>query len=260
MRRICALALTLFCALPWAAAALDAGPPADSRPNVQAWARVLEKYAKDGGVDYAGLRRDRADLEAYLASLAAATPASWSPAEKTAFWINAYNAQVLYYMVDRTPDLESVRPGDDFFTRLTSEVAGQPRTLDEIETALRNQGDPRVLFALTCPAASCPGLRPEPYRAEALDSQLASQTRDFLANPQKGLRYDPQTNTLHLSPIFKQYAGDFTGGSPVAALFTFARSGLVNWVVDHVPAELGKVLREREPGVEYLEFDGRVGR
>lgn len=262
MRRICALVITLFCSLTWSAAALDldAGPPADSLPNVQAWARVLEKYAKDGGVDYAGLRKDRADLDAYLASLAAANPASWSKAEKTAFWINAYNAQVLYYMLDRASGLEEVRPGNEFFSKLTSEVAGQARTLDGIETALRSQKDPRVHFALACPAASCPGLRAEPYRAEALDSQLASQTRDFLANPRKGLRYDPESNILYLSPIFKQYAGDFTGSSPVLALFSFARGGLADWVVNHVPAELGKILREREPEVKYLEFDGRVER
>jgi hypothetical protein len=260
MWRICALVITLSCGLPWAASALDDGPPAEPRPDVQAWARVLEKYAKDGGVDYAGLKKDRSDLDAYLASVAAASPASWSKAEKTAFWINAYNAQVLYYMLDRAPGLESVQPGDEFFSKLTSEVAGQARTLDEIETALRSHGDPRVHFALACPAASCPDLRGEPYRAEALDSQLASQTREFLANPRKGLRYDPQSNTLHLSPIFKQYAGDFTGGSSVLALFSFARSGLADWVVNHVPEELGKILREKEPGVEYLEFDGRVAR
>jgi Protein of unknown function, DUF547 len=260
MWRICALVITLSWGLPWAVAALDDGPPADPRPDAQAWARVLEKYAKDGGVDYAGLKKDRSDLDAYLASVAAASPASWSKAEKTAFWINAYNAQVLYYMIDRAPDVSSIQPGDEFFSKLTSEVAGQPRTLDEIETALRSQGDPRVLFALACPAASCPGLRPEPYRAEALDSQLASQTRDFLANPRKGLRYDPESNTLYLSPIFKQYAGDFTGGSSVLALFSFARSGLADWVVNHVPEELGKILREKEPEVKYLEFDGRVAR
>lgn len=261
MRRISALAMTLFCSLPWTAAALDGAPPAPtSGPDVRAWARVLEKYAKDGGVDYAGLRKDRADLDAFLASVAAADPASWSPAEKAAFWINAYNAQVLYYRLDRAPDLESVQPGDPFFSKLTSEVAGQPRTLDEIETALRSRKDPRVHFALACPAASCPGLRPEPYRAEALDSQLTSQTRDFLANPRKGLRYDPQSNTLYLSPVFKQYAGDFTGSSSILALFSFARGGLADWVVNHVPAELAKILREKEPEVKYLEYDGRVER
>lgn len=261
MRRISALVITLVCSLPWAAAALDDAPPAPAPgPDVQAWARVLEKYAKDGGVDYAGLRKDRAGLDAFLASVAAATPAAWSPAEKTAFWINAYNAQVLYYRLDRAPDLESVQPGDPFFSKLTSEVAGQPRTLEEIETALRSQKDPRILFALACPAASCPGLRAEPYRAEALDGQLTSQTRDFLANPRKGLRYDPESNTLYLSRIFKQYAGDFTGGSSVVALLPFARGGLADWVVNHVPEELGKILREKEPAVEYLEFDERVER
>ena len=259
--RICALGLTFSCGLPWVAAAVDDGPPpADPRPDVQAWARVLEKYAKDGGVDYAGLKKDRGDLDAYLASLTAANPVSWSQAEKTAFWINAYNAQVLYYILDRAPGLGSVQPGDEFFSKLTSEVAGQPRTLEEIETALRSQKDPRVHFALACPAASCPGLRPEPYRGEALDSQLASQTRDFLANPRKGLRYDPESNTLYLSPIFKQYAGDFTGGSSVLALFSFARSGLAEWVVNHVPEELARILREKEPEVQYLEYDGRVER
>lgn len=257
MRKTCALALTLLsCALPGAIAAMDAAPPAEPRPDLQAWARVLEKYGKQGGFDYAALRKDRADLDAYLTSLAEVSPASWSKEEKMAFWINAYNALVPYHVLHLPADRETIERGDDLFTKLTSQVAGQRRTLDEIETALRDQGDPRVHFALACPVASCPGLRGEPYRAETLDAQLAAQTRDFLANPKKGLRYDPEENILHLSPIFKQYAGDFTGGSPVLALF--ARGGLVEWVLAYVPEELGKTLREKEPAVEYLEYDGRL--
>jgi hypothetical protein len=257
MWKTLALALSLlFCGLPWAAAALDAPSPAEPRPDREAWARVLQKYEKEGGVDYAGLRKDRADLDAYLASLTEVSPADWSKAEKMAFWINAYNALALYHVLNLPAGLESVEQGDELFSKLTSQVAGQPRTLDEIETALRDQGDPRVHFALACPAASCPDLRGEPYRAEALDAQLASQTREFLANPRKGLRYDPEKNTLHLSPLFKQYAGDFTGGSPVVALFS--RGGLLEWVTGQVPRELGKILQEKEPAVEYLEYDGRL--
>lgn len=255
--RVLVLVITLlFCGLSWAVADWDAPPAAEPRPDVQSWARVLQKYGKEGGVDYASLRKDRADLDAYLTSLAEVSPGSWSRAEKMAFWINAYNAMALYHVLELPAGVETIERGHDLFSKLTSRVAGQPRTLDEIETALRDQGEPRIHFALACPVASCPDLRGEPYRAEALDVQLASQTREFLANPRKGLRYDPEKNTLYLSPVFQQYAGDFTGGSPVMALFS--RGGIMEWVAGQVPEELGKRLREKEPAVEYMEYDGRL--
>lgn len=217
-----------------------------------AWDRVLQAYQEAGGLDYAGVAADRSDLDAYLASLAGVRPQAWSEDRRLVFWINAYNAVVVHHVLERYPGIRSVRNVDGFFDELTFPVAGQPRTLDEIETQARKL-DPRSHFAVVCASASCPDLRGEAYRAGEIDAQLDDQTRSFLADPHKGLRYDREENALWLSSIFKWYAGDFTGGSTIVAFF--ARGGIVEWLLPYLPAELAAEIRRREPAVRYLDYD-----
>src|SRR5262249_5274261 len=65
----------------------------------RAWTQLLEKYVKDGRVDYAGLHGDaRPALAGYLGTLSAVTRAGyaeWTRAQRLAFWINAYNAYTI---------------------------------------------------------------------------------------------------------------------------------------------------------------------
>ena len=123
-------------------------------------------------------------------------------------------------------------------------------TLDEVEAAAR-EIDPRVHFAVVCASTSCPDLRGEPFVASKLDAQLEEQTKRFLADESKGARLDG--DTLHLSSIFKWYAGDFTGGSTVVAFF--ARGGVLSWVVEHAPKDLAAKIKEAEPSVSYMDYD-----
>ena len=225
---------------------------APSGTDRAAWARVLRDFARDGGVDYAGLAARPEDLEAFLASLATVEPERLETAEALAFWSNAYNAVVLEHVLDRYPGIESVKTVEGFFDRLTFPVAGADRTLDEIETAGRELGDPRVHFAVVCASTSCPDLLDEPFRGEAIDEQLTAMTRRFLADPTKGMRYDAESETIWLSSIFKWYAGDFTGGSTVVAFF--ARGGVADWVLDQLPPETASEIPASSK-VRYLEYD-----
>ncbi len=234
-----------------AAASLGARA-AGAEAETDAWDRVVRAHVRQGGVRYGALQAEREDLHRFLASLAGAE-AGASRAEQLAFWINAYNAVTVGFVLERYPDLVSVRDVDGFFERQTWQVAGQARTLDEIEDAARALEEPRVHFALVCAAASCPPLRPEAYRPERLEEQLADQTRRFLADAERGLRYAEDENRLYLSSIFKWYAGDFTGGSTAVAYLL--RGGLRDWVQPWVPAELARRLAEREPAVAYLDYD-----
>jgi hypothetical protein len=256
-RRLFLLLLLFFPLLPGCDEPSEAGARLASvdagRPDTDAWGRVLGRHARAGGVDYQALSKDRADLDRYLQSLRDVDPSGWSREERIAFWTNAYNAVVVHHVLARYPKIRSVKEEDGFFDEVTFPVAGRPRTLDEIEAQARELGDPRVHFAVVCASTSCPDLRADPYRAEALGRQLQEDTRRFLADPAKGLRYDPKGNKLHLSSIFKWYAGDFTGGSTVAAFF--ARGGILDWVIGHAPPELARTLKEKRPSVEYLDYD-----
>jgi hypothetical protein len=241
---------------PLLVAALALGAPGAmpaAEPAVEAWGRVLAKHEREGGVDYAALKRDRRDLDVYLRALARARPGGMAKTEALAFWTNAYNAVVIHHVLARYPGLESVKDEAGFFDELTFPVAGEELTLDEIEGRGRALGDPRIHFAVVCASTSCPDLRGEPYRAAALDAQLREQTHAFLSDESKGLRYDAAGGTLWLSSIFKWYAGDFTGGSTVVAFF--ARGGVLDWVREHAPPAIGRRLKGKEPAVEYLAYD-----
>jgi hypothetical protein len=199
------------------------------------------------------LAADRGDLDAFLAGLAGVDPGALGRDDRLAFWINAYNAVVVHFVLERYPGLRSVKEVDGFFDRLVYPVGGGPRTLDAIEAAAREL-DPRVHFAVVCASTSCPDLRGEAYAGDRVDRQLAEQTAAFLADRAKGLRYDAEADTLYLSSIFKWYAGDFTGGSTVVAFV--ARGRVVEWVLPHLAdRRLAATLARRDPAVEYLDYD-----
>jgi hypothetical protein len=126
-------------------------------------------------------------------------------------------------------------------------------TLDEVESEARASGDPRVHFAVVCASTSCPDLRAEAFVGERIDEQLEEQTVRFLADAEKGLRFDEEENELHLSSIFKWYAGDFTGGSTVVAFFV--RGKLTEWVLPYLPSDLADRIRQGEPSVRYMDYD-----
>lgn len=217
------------------------------------WDSLLHEYVHQGGVDYRGLEARKRELATYVGGLAAGRPERLERSARLAFWINAYNASVVDFVLARYPGIRSVRDVDGFFDRLKIEIAGKGRTLDEIEAEARGFGDPRVHFALVCASASCPDLRAEAYRGSRLDAQLNDQVKTFLSNPHKGLRFDRASDTLYLSSIFKWYAGDFTGGSTIIAYF--ARGGIVDWVVHHLPAGEAAAIRGADPSVSYMDYD-----
>jgi len=217
------------------------------------WDGLLHRYGHRGGVDYRGLESERAKLSAFIEDLGTVDPSALDRRDRLAFWINAYNSVVVDFVLERYPGIQSVRKVDGFFDRFKARVAGRQMTLDQIEARARSFGDPRVHFALVCASASCPDLRPEAYRGSDLEAQIEDQVKTFLANPEKGMRFDRSANTLYLSSIFKWYAGDFTGGSTIVAYFL--RGGVLDWVLQHLPSNQAAVIRAADPSITYLNYD-----
>jgi hypothetical protein len=185
-----------------------------------AWTAILARWVDDGRVDYAGLERDgQPALTAYLATLSGACRADydrWTPAQRIAFWVNAYNAFTIRLILDHYP-IASIRkigflPGAAFRERFIAMdgLKGGPISLDDIENGtLRSTfREPRIHFALVCASRSCPALRAEAYRGADLDRQLDDQARRFLNDPTKN-RLDRPARILELSSIFKWFREDF---------------------------------------------------
>lgn len=131
-------------------------------------------------------------------------------------------------------------------------------TLDEIETRGRNLHDPRIHFAIVCASTSCPKLQRFAYKAQVLNNQLDQVARQFFADPNRGLRFDPQKNELYVSPILKWYAGDFTGSSGslwARAKATVGGSELLDFIARYAPAEVGERIKENPPTLHYFDYD-----
>ena len=223
--------------------------------------KLLATYVNaDGLVDYPGLQKERPKLDAYLTSLAAAKPQTFvSDAERLAFWINGYNAFTLADVLDDVyGKLKSVNDIKKiFFETKNHSVAGEQLTLNQIEQQGRNFKDPRIHFALVCASISCPKLQRFAFTGDGLEGQLGKVAEEFLADINRGMRYDPAHNEIYLSSIFKWYADDFTGSNKLVARVSAEASGsdLLEAAKKYLPARPKDFLDEKKPKVKYIDYD-----
>jgi hypothetical protein len=176
------------------------------------YATLLEKYVKQGQVDYRGFKTDEAKLDQYLNVLEKTDSDKLAPNDQFAFYINAYNAWTIKLILSGYPGVKSIKDLGSFlkspWEKKICRIDGDVVTLDNIEhNILRPRfKDPRVHFAINCAALSCPPLASEPYLGNTLDRQLDDAARAFINNPQRNYLKD---NTLYVSKIFKWFAEDF---------------------------------------------------
>lgn len=200
--------------------------PASAEPfSHAAFDTVLARVLREGRVDYGALAKDHADLDRYLAAVAAARPDPWPREEQIAFWVNAYNARVLDGVI-RRPGLKSVLdvrkvlgiPTLGFF-RERRATAGARRSLNDIEHRIlrARYAEPRLHFVLNCASVSCPVLPERALTAATLEGDLESATRRFLADSTRN-RVDPD-GSVRLSQIFDWYADDFRAAAGSVSAF-----------------------------------------
>lgn len=184
------------------------------------WGRVLaESVDEHGFVDYRRLAGDRSTFDRYIARLRAHSPAS-DPAlfptadHELAYYINAYNAWVIWGVLDRGPDIDSVwglfGTGISFFSGMDIELGGRETNLKALEDEVvrARYGDARVHAALNCASVSCPRLPREPFTGEDLDAQLDAAMHEFVTDP-RHLKVDRDAGRVTMSKIFDWYSGDF---------------------------------------------------
>ncbi|NNE91132.1 MAG: DUF547 domain-containing protein [Verrucomicrobiales bacterium] len=179
---------------------------------------VLKKYVDSKGmVDYAGLQKNRSELDSYLKSTAAVTEKEfkgWNENEQLAFLMNVYNAETLQLIIDHYPvkTIKKIGPliGTPWDVK-SVELFGDTTTLNKLEHGILREDydEPRLHFAIVCAAMGCPPLRTEAFTAAKLDEQLDDQARVFLSQANKNR---VEGDTLYLSPIFKWFDGDFEKG------------------------------------------------
>ena len=267
-RIVPALFVVFFLFLPWhsALAQFDHGH--------KAWDALLKKHVvvlkagQGSTVRYAGFKSDAAALKTYtdaLSKVAEAEFKGWSKTQQMAFLINAYNAFTVAKILQRYPDIKSIRDfgnvfgnpwKDKFFSLL-----GRESFLDEIEhEILRKPGaydEPRVHYAVNCASIGCPMLREEAYVAERLDAQLAEQEKRFLSDRS---RNRVAGGTLEVSKIFDWFKVDWQSGykgigrdgAPIASREQyFARHAAL---LSDKPEEQ-KLIAEGKLEIRFLDYD-----
>ena len=154
------------------------------------WAAVLRENVRDGLVDYEHLQNHREPLDRFLGKLSVAGPGTRPELFKTrgdraAFWINAYNALVLRFVLERYPAETMYGLSDPALEAdYQFPVDGQMSNLQRIKERINEvcQNDTRVMFCLCAAARGAPPLADEPYYGYDLERRLRETARAAVNN------------------------------------------------------------------------------
>jgi hypothetical protein len=258
-----------------ALALVAARPPAQAQAfdhGHGTWTALLKKHVQvlRGGqasaVRYGAFAADRAALKAYLDALSAvprATFDGWSPAQRQAFLINAYNAFTVELILTKYPDLKSIKDLGSLFASPWKPkwiaLLGGRVSLDDIEhEMLRRRGaydDPRVHFGVNCASIGCPALREEAFVAERLDAQLDEQTLRFMSDRSRN-RWNAERQRVEVSKIFDWFGEDFRlGHRGIASLPAFL--GRYAEALADAPADRER-LRGGRFDIAFLDYDWKL--
>lgn len=181
-------------------------------------AYILKTYVdRLGMVDYKALKRKRNELGKLINEFADLDPneyKSWPNEDKIAFWINAYNIQMLNIIIENYP-IESDAwtrffywPPDSvrYINRKVGgiekqkfEIMNEVFTLNEIEERFlyKQFNEPKAFFALFHGGLSGPSLLNKPYYGKTLYKQLEKQIKKTLSDPE-GFKINPEKQTVSL--------------------------------------------------------------
>jgi hypothetical protein len=246
MKRWRMAALLLLVLVPACASNLPA-PKSPAQPPQEAagaWARVLARYVDARGrIDFAGVAKDPADLDAFLAYVAAVSPRSAPASFQTeasvlAYYLNAYNALAMYDVIQSgiPPELGTIKVRFFYKNRLL--MGGERISLYRLENKLvRPIGDPRVHFALNCMVQGCPRLPREPFETDRLAAQLDAAATLFFSEA-RNVELQPDRKVVRFSEILSFYTKDFLARVP--SLIDYAnlyRSEKIptDWKVEFIP-------------------------
>ncbi len=182
--------------------------------------RLLEKYVTPHGVKYAAWHGSAADLDALgkvVAAIAQQKPGGGKE-EKLAFYVNAYNANVLNGVLEKYPvkSVRDIAPLFGFFTQERITVSGEKMSLNHLEKdIIHGFGDPRMHFVLNCASASCPPLLNKSFTAANLSAEMDKAAASFLNDDKYGVEITDPGKKAAVSKIFDWYGPDFAASGGV---------------------------------------------
>ena len=101
------------------------------------YAGLLQKYVKDGVVNYQGFKNEESVLDKYLKVLEKADSRLLTRKEQFAFYINAYNAWTIKLILSEYPGVKSIKELGSLFKspwkKKICRIDGGVVSLDDIE-------------------------------------------------------------------------------------------------------------------------------
>lgn len=207
------LAPKMFIAGMIGLAAGTASSKAGASVETSVWNELTKKHVRsNGGVDYVGLKADKAKLESYIAGFAKFNPTLHDDNAKKAHYINFYNALMIFNIL-KYADEKKISVTSKEFTELKindikvkggniwngsykANLGGQMVHLDNIEHDLIRGGassdlakfkvtklDPRIHAAVNCAAISCPPVRELAYTKENIEGLLDENFKTYVSSP-----------------------------------------------------------------------------
>jgi hypothetical protein len=236
--------------------------------------QIFSTYVTDKGrVQYAALRRNRADLLPVMRLMREIDPLhlmALSIEGKTAFWINVYNLCILQLIVDNypiQPKWYMIRYPNDSIMQISNPwtknyfwVQGLQYNLEEIEQEflLNRTKDPRICFALSNASLGGGRQRREAYRAEKLNQQLDEQVRLYLESP-VGYQLDQPNKTISLSVLFQTKRATFLA-SEYAAVKKFRdypelQRTWLNFLANYIPPKDIEFIENNPCTFKMISYD-----
>ena len=242
-------------------------------------ADILKNYVDGKGmVNYKVLRRKRPELKNLLDEFADLDPNEyrrWPKEDKIAFWLNAYNIQMLKIITDNYPiqgsrllnpfyGPNSIRHIRGIWSDYKFIVMDEEFTLAEVDRRFftKEFDEPRVFFAISYASLSSPPLRNEPYCGNKLRQQLEDQTKRFFSNP-LAFKIDKENKKVYLSAILQPtwHGREFVGKFGIDRKFKDHEPetrAVLNFITNYLSKEDAYFLETENYTLEYMSFDWRL--
>ena len=221
--------------------------------NHSTWQKILRRYVIKhpsgiNRVDYQTLQVEGLkELGSYLEYLGSRKPTSLNKAEQKAYWLNLYNAGLVFIVASNYP-LDTVRDIKPWKIKFIT-IEDNLLTLDNIEHGILRPiyMDNRVHYGFACASIGCPSLSRTAFTGTNVDAQLRQLGMDFI-NHERGAKLEG--STLFLSRIFKWYLDDF-GGSEEA---------LIEYIKYFAKPDLKRKLDQGYKKIEFYKHDWNLNK
>ncbi len=179
----------------------------NAQVNDNAYADMLKRNVNvNGNVNYANLKRSKAELTKYTNDLAENSPTKeWTREAELAYWLNVYNANVLRLILENDP-VNSVEDIKGMFTDKHITVGEKSYSLDDVEKTLLKLGGAKMLFGMCKGTYSSPKLSAIPFTEANIDGRIEALAANFINDRSKN---QVASSSIKLNEIFKTYAKYF---------------------------------------------------